>query len=916
MKVLNKFLKNGTGNYVEGVVNDRTGSGPVRSTSCETPHDTFKIASWNIGTMRDRSSEIVETITRRNIDLCCVQEVRWRGASARHITGKDSRYKFFWVGNNQGTSGVGVLLAEKWVDKVYDIKRVSDRIMLIKLLVGEAVLTVLSVYAPQTGLEESTKDAFYDSLQTVISELPDKEIVIPCGDWNGHVGREAAGYEGVHGGSGYGERNADGDRVLEFAVANDFVIGNTFFVKRDSHLITYQSGNAKTQIDFILLRKVIPSEECVPQHKLLICELRLKTSKPHPKPFSPKLRYWKLKEPTVQEEYKRVFKSKVNAFNNVEASTEEIWNQLKTALLDTTNETCDKTKKRHHKRETWWWNDEVNSAIAEKRRCWKAWKQGGGKEQYLQAKQNAKRTVYTAKKTAEEKKFSDLKPGMDNIFKIAKQLRKDIQDVVGDKCVKDDSGKLSFDNEAKKVAWKQHYERLLNEEFSWNPEDLTADPVVGPPIHIDVEMVVKAITKMKTGKAAGPSGIVAEMLKASGDTGARLVADLANDMVRNGVIPSDWEDSFIINIYKGKGDALERGNYRGLKLLFVIVLEALSCEFRTGTPWELLYADDLVISAETEEGLKMKLNKWKTEMEAKGLRVNMGKTKIMVSGVNLQTLKDSGEYPCSVCRKGVGSNSIYCAGCSHWVHKKCSGVTDSLKSNPDYRCSRCKGTARPIDGRPHNEWLLMQDKKLDVVDSFCYLGDTIGAGGGCDLSVITRIRSAWGKFRELLPILTSHALSYITRGQIYSTYIRTVLLYASECWAPNVNDLLKLQRNDRAMIRWTCNVRLKDHISSDSLLRKLGINNIQTLLRYNRLRWFGHVVRNDGCINSITEFEVVGQRGRGRPKKTWKDTINNDLRHWKLSRADPANRMEWRKKLRTNIGAVRPTLSGTDTLNE
>ena len=41
MKVLNKFLKNGTGNYVEGVVNGRTGSGPVRSTSCETPHDTF-----------------------------------------------------------------------------------------------------------------------------------------------------------------------------------------------------------------------------------------------------------------------------------------------------------------------------------------------------------------------------------------------------------------------------------------------------------------------------------------------------------------------------------------------------------------------------------------------------------------------------------------------------------------------------------------------------------------------------------------------------------------------------------------------------------------------------------------------------------------------------------------------------------
>ena len=167
----------------------------------------------------------------------------------------------------------------------------------------------------------------------------------------------------------------------------------------------------------------------------------------------------------------------------------------------------------------------------------------------------------------------------------------------------------------------------------------------------------------------------------------------------------------------------------------------------------------------------MKLNKWKTDLEAKGLRVNMGKTKIIVSGVNLQTLKDSGEYPCSVCRKGVGSNSIYCAGCSHWVHKKCSGVTSSLKSNPDYRCSRCKGTARPIDGRHHNEWLLMQDKKLDVVDSFCYLGDTIGAGGGCDLSVITRIRSAWGKFRG------THANINLTCPFIHHTWANIQHVY-------------------------------------------------------------------------------------------------------------------------------------------
>ena len=96
---------------------------------------------------------------------------------------------------------------------------------------------------------------------------------------------------------------------------------------------------------------------------------------------------------------------------------------------------------------------------------------------------------------------------------------------------------------------------------------MTADPVVGPLIVTTMEIVAKAIIMMKNGKTAGPSRIVAEMLKASGDNGVRWVADLANGMIRNGTIPSDWDNSFIINIYKGKGDALIKGDYGGLKLL-------------------------------------------------------------------------------------------------------------------------------------------------------------------------------------------------------------------------------------------------------------------------------------------------------------------------------------------------------------
>ena len=123
-------------------------------------------------------------------------------------------------------------------------------------------------------------------------------------------------------------------------------------------------------------------------------------------------------------------------------------------------------------------------------------------------------------------------------------MRKENQDVIGEKCVMNDAGNLSIDKESKRTAWKEHYEGLLNEEFPWNPNHLNADPVEGPPIQITIEMVATAIAKMKPGKAAGPSGIVAEMLKASGGTGAKLVAELANTMIKNS---DDWDDSFIIN---------------------------------------------------------------------------------------------------------------------------------------------------------------------------------------------------------------------------------------------------------------------------------------------------------------------------------------------------------------------------------
>ena len=103
------------------------------------------------------------------------------------------------------------------------------------------------------------------------------------------MGSEGCAFEELHGGKGFGVRNTEGERLLEFAVANDLVVENTRSTKRDSHLATYCSSIHKTQIDYILYRKsfytavynvkVIPSEECAQQHNLLVCTFKVSLPK-------------------------------------------------------------------------------------------------------------------------------------------------------------------------------------------------------------------------------------------------------------------------------------------------------------------------------------------------------------------------------------------------------------------------------------------------------------------------------------------------------------------------------------------------------------------------------------------------------------------------------------------------------------
>ena len=115
------------------------------------------------------------------------------------------------------------------------------------------------------------------------------------------------------------------------------------------------------------------------------------------------------------------------------------------------------------------------------------------------------------------------------------------------------------------------------------------------------------------------------------------------------------------------------------------------------------------------------------------------------------------------------------------------------------------------------------------------------ADGGCDSAVTTKVRSAWKKFREYLPILTGKGFSLKLKGKVYATCVRSCLMHGSETWLMKVQHELKMNRTEMSMIRWMCGVKLNERKKSEELGELLGLEPVSLMIKNSRLRWFEHV---------------------------------------------------------------------------
>ncbi|XP_063865384.1 uncharacterized protein LOC135103270 [Scylla paramamosain] len=302
---------------------------------------------------------------------------------------------------------------------------------------------------------------------------------------------------------------------------------------------------------------------------------------------------------------------------------------MKDILVTKATEICGKMSgKPKEEKDTWWWNDEVQAAIKNKKLALKQIKDienDTTKENYRQAKKQAKRAVARAKSNTYRDWYErlDTPDGEKIIYRVVKvrnEMRKDFGEVA---IVKDQNGDILMMEEDIKRRWQEYFSNQLNMENEYEELSETL-PVEGPIPNISRREVDKAIKKGKTNKAGGKSEVTIEIIKAVGEFGVEWTYLLLEKIWSTEKMPEDWKECRMVKLYKQKRDILSCENYR--------VLDTIMMNVRDNEDlWELLFTDDLVIIADTEEELQERYLLWKGNLERKGMKVSTQKTEVMVS---------------------------------------------------------------------------------------------------------------------------------------------------------------------------------------------------------------------------------------------------------------------------------------------
>ncbi|GJS17053.1 ataxia telangiectasia mutated family protein [Tanacetum coccineum] len=276
--------------------------------------------------------------------------------------------------------------------------------------------------------------------------------------------------------------------------------------------------------------------------------------------------------------------------------------------------------------------------------------------------------------------------------------------------------------------------------------------------------------------------------------------------------------------------------------LFSLILDEISRGIQEDVPWCMIFADDIVLIAESAKGLNSRLEKWRKALEDKGLRISRDKTEYLKC--------DFGRYEV--------------------VHQE-------------------------VETR-------IGDRILQPKESFRYLGLVFHRSGRVDDDVAHRIRAGWVKWRAASGVLCDRRIPLKLKGKFYRVAIRPTMLYGSECWPITKAQENRVEVAELRMLRWTCGKSTVDMIPNGVFRAELEVDSIIDKMREGMLRWFGHLKRRPQTapVRRVEALLVDGSRRRGRPKLIWEDRLKQDMKELRLSEDMTFDRNAWRDRIRTS----------------
>ena len=171
--------------------------------------------------------------------------------------------------------------------------------------------------------------------------------------------------------------------------------------------------------------------------------------------------------------------------------------------------------------------------------------------------------------------------------------------------------------------------------------------------------------------------------------------------------------------------------------------------------------------------------------------------------------------------------------------------------------------------------ITVRNEPIEEVESFTYLGSNMSKDGGSEEDIQIRLGKARRVFAQLSPVWRSKQYRRETKLRIYQSCVVPVLLYGSECWRMTQRDSSNLASFHNGSLRKICRIYWPDKITNKELYNITKQEDIRTTIKMRRWRWVGHSLRRDedNIARTALRWTPEGKRRRGRPKTTWRRTL-------------------------------------------